>query len=74
MTYGPFSVSDFLKAHRLMTDGLLDESGKFRSRNAGVSMVTSLFISALVLSMCLTWSHSCFHSSSISFPCFIARL
>jgi Fic family protein len=29
-------VKDFLKAHKLMTDGLINESGKFRSGDAGV--------------------------------------
>jgi Fic family protein len=36
MTYDPYSISDFLKAHLLMTDGLVKESGKFRSGDAGV--------------------------------------
>jgi len=36
MTFNPHSVKDFLKAHKLMTDGLLKESGKFRSGDVGV--------------------------------------
>jgi Fic family protein len=36
MTFDPYSVSDFLKAHHLMTQGLLKDSGKFRSGDVGV--------------------------------------
>lgn len=36
MTFDPYSVSDFLKAHKLMTQGLVKESGKFRSGDVGV--------------------------------------
>jgi Fic family protein len=36
LTFDPYSVKDFLKAHRLMTDGLIKESGKFRSGDVGV--------------------------------------
>ena len=36
MTFNPYSVKDFLKAHKLMTAGLLEESGKFRSGDVGV--------------------------------------
>lgn len=36
MTFDPYSVGDFLKAHKLMTGGLLEESGKFRSGDVGV--------------------------------------
>jgi Fic family protein len=36
MTFDPFSVNDFLKAHKLMTDGLIKESGKFRYGDVGV--------------------------------------
>lgn len=36
MTFNPYSVKDFLKAHELMTGGLLEESGKFRSGDVGV--------------------------------------
>ncbi|MDR0763980.1 MAG: Fic family protein [Synergistaceae bacterium] len=36
MTFDPYAVGDFLKAHKLMTDGLLGESGKFRGGDAGV--------------------------------------
>lgn len=36
MTFDPYSVGDFLKAHKLMTEGLLEESGRFRSEDVGV--------------------------------------
>jgi Fic family protein len=36
MTFDPYTVKDFLKAHKLMTDGLVKESGKFRSGDVGV--------------------------------------
>jgi len=36
MTFNPYAAKDFLKAHRLMTDGLVNESGKFRSGDVGV--------------------------------------
>lgn len=36
MTFNPYSVKDFLRAHRLMTDGLIEESGTFRSGDVGV--------------------------------------
>ena len=36
MTFDPYSVGDFLKAHKLMTQGLIKESGKFRSSDVGV--------------------------------------
>jgi Fic family protein len=36
MTFNPYSISDFLKAHNLMTQGLLKDSGKFRSGDVGV--------------------------------------
>ena len=36
MTFDPNSVKDFLKAHELMTDGLIKESGAFRSGDVGV--------------------------------------
>ena len=36
MTFNPFSVRDFLAAHKLMTDGLIKESGKFRDGDVGV--------------------------------------
>jgi Fic family protein len=32
----PFNVKDFLAAHKLMTAGLVSESGRFRTGNAGV--------------------------------------
>jgi Fic family protein len=31
MTFDPYNVKDFLEAHRLMTEGLVSEAGKFRS-------------------------------------------
>ncbi|MDR0500027.1 MAG: Fic family protein [Coriobacteriales bacterium] len=36
MAYNPYAVKDFLKAHRLMTQGLVTEAGKFRSGDVGV--------------------------------------
>jgi Fic family protein len=36
MTFDPYAIGDFLKAHRLMTDGLVTESGRFRGGDVGV--------------------------------------
>jgi Fic family protein len=36
MTFDPYIVGDFLQAHRLMTQGLEKEAGKFRSGDVGV--------------------------------------
>ena len=36
MTFDPYRVKDFLIAHKLMTDGLVQESGEFRSGDVGV--------------------------------------
>jgi Fic family protein len=36
MTFDPYAVKDFLKAHQLMTQGLITEAGRFRSGDAGV--------------------------------------
>ena len=36
LTLDPYSIEDFLKAHKWMTQGLLEESGKFRSGDVGV--------------------------------------
>lgn len=36
MTYDPYSVSDFLMAHKLMTLGLVKEAGQFRIGDVGV--------------------------------------
>ena len=36
MTFDPYAIGDFLKAHELMTQGLVKESGKFRSGDVGV--------------------------------------
>jgi Fic family protein len=36
MTFDPYAIKDFLKAHKLMTQGLVDESGRFRSGDVGV--------------------------------------
>lgn len=35
-TLNPYSISDLLKAHRVMTRGLVDESGVFRTKPVGV--------------------------------------
>jgi Fic family protein len=34
--FNPYSIQDLLKAHALMTQGLLEEAGKFRRGNVGV--------------------------------------
>jgi Fic family protein len=36
MTLDPYSIADFLTAHELMTQGLVEESGRFRSGDVGV--------------------------------------
>ncbi|MFZ3129685.1 MAG: Fic family protein [Desulfosporosinus sp.] len=36
MTFDPYKISDFLKAHKLITQGLVKEAGKFRSGDVGV--------------------------------------
>jgi len=36
MTFDPYSIDDFLTAHKLVTQGLLKESGTFRSGDVGV--------------------------------------
>jgi Fic family protein len=36
MTFDPYAVKDFLKAHKLMMQGLINEAGKFRSGDVGV--------------------------------------
>ncbi len=36
MAFNPYTIKDFLKAHKLMTQGLVTESGKFRSGDVGV--------------------------------------
>jgi Fic family protein len=36
LEYDPYSAGDFLKAHGYMTDGLVDNAGKFRSKGVGV--------------------------------------
>ena len=41
-----YSVDDLLKAHRFMTEGLVKESGRFRSGNAGVYTQNNVLIHA----------------------------
>ncbi|WP_373098951.1 MULTISPECIES: Fic family protein [Pasteurellaceae] len=36
LTYNPYSLSDFLKAHALLTEGLVNEAGCFRSQDVGI--------------------------------------
>lgn len=36
MTYNPYSITDFLKAHQLMTQNVVYESGCFRSKDVGI--------------------------------------
>ena len=38
----PYSVKDLLKAHKIMTSELINESGRFRSKGAGVYQGTQL--------------------------------
>ncbi len=32
----PYSINDFLKAHKLLMDGLIEKSGQFRSKQVGI--------------------------------------
>ncbi len=34
--FSPYSVKDFLTAHRLMTQGLIKDAGKFRLGDVGI--------------------------------------
>lgn len=34
--FNPFSISDFLKAHQVLTYGLVNQSGQFRQSNVGI--------------------------------------
>lgn len=36
INFNPYDVKDFLKAHELMAQGLVEESGKFRNGDVGV--------------------------------------
>jgi len=36
MTFDPYAVEDFLKAHKLITSGLINETGSFRRGDVGV--------------------------------------
>ncbi|OOH87400.1 cell filamentation protein Fic [Pasteurellaceae bacterium 15-036681] len=36
LTYEPYSVSDFLKAHQLLTQTIVNQSGEFRSKDVGI--------------------------------------
>ena len=36
MTFDPYRAADFLKAHKLMTQGLVEDAGRFRSGDVGV--------------------------------------
>ncbi|MCL2706687.1 MAG: Fic family protein [Dehalococcoidia bacterium] len=36
MTYDPYAINDFLEAHKLITQDLVKESGRFRSGDVGV--------------------------------------
>ena len=40
LTYDPYSVSDFLKAHRLLTQDLVKEAGEFRSKDVARAACT----------------------------------
>jgi hypothetical protein len=43
MTFDPYKVKDFLIAHKLMTDGLIAESGRFRSGAVAVLLNFRVF-------------------------------
>ncbi|MDR1943233.1 MAG: hypothetical protein LBQ19_00260, partial [Synergistaceae bacterium] len=34
--FEPYSAADFLKAHKLMMNGVVDDAGRFRSQGVGV--------------------------------------
>lgn len=36
LTFNPYAQSDFLKAHSLMTAGIVNESGQYRNRDVGI--------------------------------------
>lgn len=36
LSYNPYSITDLLKAHRLLTDDLTEGAGEFRSRDVGI--------------------------------------
>ena len=36
MTFDPYAIGDFLEAHKLITQGLVNEAGRFRSGDVGV--------------------------------------
>ena len=56
----PYSVDDLLTAHSIMTRGLVDESGVFRSKPVGVvDQEGHVLHFALCRSMSRIWSWSC---------------
>ena len=65
MDFSPYEVKDFLKAHSLMTHGLVEESGSFRKGDVGVfdgDLVVHIgarpqFVSELVEEL-FTWAKS----------------
>ncbi|MGX2969086.1 Fic family protein [Ursidibacter sp. B-7004-1] len=36
MSYDPYSIDDFLKAHQLLTQGIVNQTGQFRSKDVGI--------------------------------------
>ncbi|MDR1801290.1 MAG: Fic family protein [Lachnospiraceae bacterium] len=46
MTFDPYSVEDFLKAHSILTNGLIKESGKFRGSNGDADDEKSALVGA----------------------------
>lgn len=44
LTYNPYSVQDFLKAHRLLTQKIVDESGDFRTKDVGIYNATGQLV------------------------------
>jgi Fic family protein len=63
LTFDPYELKDFLKAHKLLTNGLIDESGLFRSKDVGVFDGTNIvhmgarpeFVHGLISDL-LTWA------------------
>jgi Fic family protein len=45
MSFDPYAITDFLKAHKLMTQGLVKESGKFRKGDCHPARIPQRFSS-----------------------------
>lgn len=65
LEYYPFTTEDFLRAHQYMTEGLVKDAGKFRSKGVGVYAGDQLihagakadFVPKLVADL-LAWGHA----------------